>query len=553
MPTITTINNTDVTSSSVSTLNTNFANLNNGVLQKTRVTVGTAFGADYVCTGITDDVQINAAISAVNAAGGGVVFIRAGTYQMSSALIFKSDVYIVGEGIGVTVLVSGVAFDYVARITGTVGTTDFGLSNLTINVNNASHGSGVRIEYATRATFKNLRIVNVPANGWGMVVGVANGADSVYRNFDVRIKDCFFDTQAGTLEMLLLFNAQRVQVTGCDFNNQIGGPGLGIYQNCDSIKIHRCTFRSIAGPALYYSLSTNNITISSSDFYGAGGVQGANLSDNGSFGSGVVTGLKIHSCYFTTCVIALALGATDGAIISQCTFENNAQIGIILSQGYTGVSSLSTNWHISQCTFRHNNTVANNSALHPAILFQAIAGSMYGILSDCTFYDNSPGGATDQIVPITFTGPFTWDYIQIINCRLTNYDMQNVSLWLDSGAALGDSVIVRNNFDLNPDGFYQQGNVTGSTTFTRQSGAHITATLVGAITVTLISGVGKGDELVLELTQDAIGSRTATWPSNFKKAGGTLTLSTAANAVDTITMRWDGTNWREVSRAMNQS
>jgi hypothetical protein len=51
----------------------------------------------------------------------------------------------------------------------------------------------------------------------------------------------------------------------------------------------------------------------------------------------------------------------------------------------------------------------------------------------------------------------------------------------------------------------------------------------------------------------ATGSRTATWPSNFKKAGGGLVLSTTANAVDIVTMRWDGSSWIEVSRALNVS
>lgn len=101
--------------------------------------------------------------------------------------------------------------------------------------------------------------------------------------------------------------------------------------------------------------------------------------------------------------------------------------------------------------------------------------------------------------------------------------------------------------------FYSQGNVTGATTFNRVNGETIVATLTGNITVTLSSGGYKGDHLTLKLTQDGTGSRTATWPSNFKKAGGTLTLSTGIGAVDVIDMVWDGTNWYERSRALNLS
>ena len=38
-----------------------------------------------------------------------------------------------------------------------------------------------------------------------------------------------------------------------------------------------------------------------------------------------------------------------------------------------------------------------------------------------------------------------------------------------------------------------------------------------------------------------------------QKAGGALALWAGAGAIDTITMRWDGTNWVEASRALNVS
>ena len=56
-----------------------------------------------------------------------------------------------------------------------------------------------------------------------------------------------------------------------------------------------------------------------------------------------------------------------------------------------------------------------------------------------------------------------------------------------------------------------------------------------------------------QLKQDATGSRIITWPANFKKAGGTLVLSTQPGAVDIIQMAWDGTNWNEVSRSLGIS
>lgn len=57
---------------------------------------------------------------------------------------------------------------------------------------------------------------------------------------------------------------------------------------------------------------------------------------------------------------------------------------------------------------------------------------------------------------------------------------------------------------------------------------------------------GKAQTIMVRITQDATGSRVATWPSSFKWAGGTAgVLSTAANSVDVlaITTFNQGTTW----------
>lgn len=96
-----------------------------------------------------------------------------------------------------------------------------------------------------------------------------------------------------------------------------------------------------------------------------------------------------------------------------------------------------------------------------------------------------------------------------------------------------------------------QGNITGATTFNVANGETVTATLTGNITVTLTAGTIKGQVLDLRLTQDATGSRTATWPANAKFGlGGSLMLSTAATTMDAIAFRWDGTNWQETNRTL---
>jgi hypothetical protein len=123
---------------------------------------------------------------------------------------------------------------------------------------------------------------------------------------------------------------------------------------------------------------------------------------------------------------------------------------------------------------------------------------------------------------------------------------------LDARSTPSDtSVTYSGNKGYNPQKLHAQGDVTGATTFDRANGDIITATLAGNITVTMPSGKTYGDELTLVLAQDATGSRTASWPSNVKVAQGGLALSTTASAVDSATFRYDGTNWREVARALS--
>ena len=55
-------------------------------------------------------------------------------------------------------------------------------------------------------------------------------------------------------------------------------------------------------------------------------------------------------------------------------------------------------------------------------------------------------------------------------------------------------------------------------------------------------------KFLLKIIQDGSGSRTITWPATVKWPNGTgPTLSTAAGAVDIVTLYYDGTNYYSVA------
>ena len=89
-----------------------------GTPYSTSVTVGTA-DSDYICDGTNDHIQIQEAIDAVSAAGGGEVYIKAANYYLGIisttatnhastsayySINLKSNVHLVGEGMGATIL-----------------------------------------------------------------------------------------------------------------------------------------------------------------------------------------------------------------------------------------------------------------------------------------------------------------------------------------------------------------------------------------------------------------------------------------------------------------
>lgn len=71
-------------------------------------------------------------------------------------------------------------------------------------------------------------------------------------------------------------------------------------------------------------------------------------------------------------------------------------------------------------------------------------------------------------------------------------------------------------------------------------GDYFTLAASGAMTSFTFSNLpasGKAQTIMVRITQDATGSRVATWPSSFKWAGGTAgVLSTAANSVDVLAL-----------------
>ena len=149
------------------------------------------FGA--VGDGVADDTSaINAAIAAVNAAGGGTVFFPAGTYIVgdaggSTGISLLSKVALRGAGIGATTIKLKDAAD-AHLINVADGTTDVAVSDMTLDGNRANQTVFVhclRVAGVTNLLAQNLEIKEAHRYG----IGIQGGTNKNVRLVNLDIHD----------------------------------------------------------------------------------------------------------------------------------------------------------------------------------------------------------------------------------------------------------------------------------------------------------------------------------------------------------------------------
>lgn len=498
--------------------------------------------------------------NAFNAAAviGGIVFLPPGVYfENSTAVNPASYTTLQGAGKGLTTILGGVAGGYVIN-NPTTTINRFTIQDITFDAENLTNASSIQLYYAQNCILNRVEFKNVPSGGWMLKIGVANGASDNTICYNNKIIDCDFDTHAGTLEMFLLFNAQNTQIIRPRFSNKTTtGPGLGLWQKCFNTHIEDPYFENMNSGsgsfALYYSLSCNDIFITNPYFTNCGApLGGANTSDNGAFGYTVVEGLQISNPIIIGGALSTqTVGITLNSVVNWSIINPKIsfmQSGLNISSGSSS-GVMSAHWSIFNPQIKNNNASNDFPLLHAGIGIGGAGGNLYGLIEGGSIYDDQ--GSPTQANPISI-GTSTMTQLIIRDVTLTPTGSGVPIAFHDSGA-FGTNVVLDNNPGLNMRTLYAQGSVTGATTFNRINGETITATLAGNITTTVTNGVNIDDRLILKLAQDATGSRTISKPTNVKLVGGAFNPTATASAIDIWELEWDGTNWNEVSRALNLS
>jgi parallel beta-helix repeat protein len=121
---------------------TPFNNLQSNIKQPYKI-VATDGSGDYNCNGTDDQTEINSAIDAVNTAGGGAVYLRAGTYTISSNVVIKSNIILRGEGEATVIKLEDEAtLSSAGLIRAVDGASHFVLENFVVDGNKSNQTSG---------------------------------------------------------------------------------------------------------------------------------------------------------------------------------------------------------------------------------------------------------------------------------------------------------------------------------------------------------------------------------------------------------------------------
>lgn len=127
--------------------------------------------ADYVCDGVSDQTEINSALTALGVVGGKVVLLE-GTFNVTGAINVPSNCTLEGQGNGTVLQIpnaQNATFNVIQNSDRTNGNTGIFIANLKIEGNKANNTAGTQIgvlfQRATLSTIQNVIIQNMRNQG----------------------------------------------------------------------------------------------------------------------------------------------------------------------------------------------------------------------------------------------------------------------------------------------------------------------------------------------------------------------------------------------------
>ena len=190
-----------------------------------------------------DDIQ-SAIDSAHNSAGGGVVFLKAGTHILDRTITLKSKVTIIGEGRTQTVLLQGPDMKSTCfNAEETPQVTDVVIKDLTLKGTRTGKANGILMRGRNESRHTRIMLQNITVSDWS-----AHGVHIKRTNNIVMDKcDIQHNGSFGGLyhNVYFLYNKCLLQ-SDCDMSFPVKGKG-NKYTSFEYVIAQRCTIRDCRG------------------------------------------------------------------------------------------------------------------------------------------------------------------------------------------------------------------------------------------------------------------------------------------------------------------
>jgi len=190
--------------------------------------------------------SIQAAINTAGSAGGGVVFLKAGTHLLTEQITLKSKVTLCGEGRTLTVLKQAPNFTTGTAIgAGAKQLTDVLIKDLTLEGLQSGGTAGIVLAGADPKSNWHARIMlqNVTVIHWaGMGVHIKRTSSIIMDNCEFQ----YNGSANGLFHNIYFLHVDRVLQSDCDMSFPVLGKG-NKYTSTTNLIAQRCTIRECKG------------------------------------------------------------------------------------------------------------------------------------------------------------------------------------------------------------------------------------------------------------------------------------------------------------------
>lgn len=333
--------------------------------------------SDYICDGVADDVQIQAAIDAVNTAGGGTVFLKVGTYNITHPISFLNRANIILTASGLNAVI--------------VQIPQTSLANFGNQFMLTSDSTGVDIIVENIQLYGQYDAYSAPVGGQGG--GISLGTRWTVRNCHLKSFN-YFPVWLGTgcSDSKVLYNRFEGPSRGNDNIGGGGGTGVEIAYNTweanangnmfDNVKgsnfnIHHNVVKSVNG---MFIEGLQDVDVHHNIFTGGAGIS---IQSDAGYSPATITNsryvkiqnndLKSAAITIRTQTSATKVCSVGGDIqVTGNTVELPATYGILLHAGSDDVTVVGNNYLFSNNKILNanvNNVASVNTGLgicHPS-------------------------------------------------------------------------------------------------------------------------------------------------------------------------------------------